>query len=276
MPSIPIWASTNGCTASWERSGEPSVTTPHTRSGRPAASALAKMPPRLWPMITTRSPVDSASASSRASIRSQAAAEQLTFARMPADLVHQPAARSQWVSVASDPSPARKPGISSTPRPFPSGTPAPRWTSERSRAAHSRGRRPSRHSGGTGGSGGTPGSGTCTTIPIPVLCLGPAGWAPNFVQTPSAVAVCNHRPRCWRPPSVTARSPSRSTRIPSRRPGSCSSACAPPGSTARTCCRSAGTTRPRPARRPTSPGWSWPARSSRWGATCCASSRATA
>ena len=54
--ATPTCASTTGCTASWETTGEPSVTTPATRSGRRAPSAFAKTPPRLWPMITTRSP----------------------------------------------------------------------------------------------------------------------------------------------------------------------------------------------------------------------------
>ena len=81
----------------------------------------------------------------------------------------------------------------------------------------------------------------------------------------AALAVCKHRRRCAPPPSATARSPSRSTRIPSRRPASCSSACGPPGSTAPTCSSSRATTRRRPARRPTSPGSSWPARSSATG-----------
>jgi hypothetical protein len=102
------------------------VTTPATRSGRRAPSAFAKTPPRLWPMITTRRPVISASASSRSSNRVHAASEQETFARIPARLVCQSAARSHCVMVPSEPSPAKKPGIRSTPRPSPDGTPAPR------------------------------------------------------------------------------------------------------------------------------------------------------
>ncbi len=133
----PTWASTTGCTASIETIGEPSPTMPETSSGRRAASALANTPPRLWPITTTRSPVDSASRSSRSSSRAQATSEQSTFARIPARFVCQPAARSQRVIVASEPSPAMKPGISSTPRPSPSGTPAPCRTADRRRAAHS-------------------------------------------------------------------------------------------------------------------------------------------
>ena len=136
-------------------------TTPDTRSGRRAPSALANTPPRLWPTITTRSPVRSASRSNRSSIRAHATSEQATLARMPARMVCQPAARSHWVIVPSDPSPARKPGISSTPRPSPPGTPRPRNTSERRRPAHSSPIRLSRHSGGTDGRRGMAGRFGC-------------------------------------------------------------------------------------------------------------------
>ncbi len=86
MPSAltrPIWASTMGWTASIDWVGEPSVTIAETRSGRRAPSARAKTPPRLWPMITTRSSWRSAMCSSRASRRLQASSEQSKLARMP-------------------------------------------------------------------------------------------------------------------------------------------------------------------------------------------------
>ena len=82
------------------RTGEPSATTPATRSGRRAASALANTPPRLWPMI------DDAVAGplgERLEPLLQPRARRLraaTFARIPARLVCQPAPRSHCVIVA--------------------------------------------------------------------------------------------------------------------------------------------------------------------------------
>ena len=68
---------------------------------------------------------------------------------------------------------------------------------------------------------------------------------------------------CAPPRFATAGSRSPSTPIPSPRTGSCSSASAPPVSTAPTCCRSPASTPRRRARRPTSRASSSPARSSR-------------
>ena len=53
-------------------------------------------------------------------------------------------------------------------------------------------------------------------------------------------APCKNRRPCAPPPSATERSPSRSTPTPSPRRASCSSACAPPASTAPTCCSCKG------------------------------------
>src|SRR4051794_15334296 len=132
---------------------------PATSSGRRAASAFAKMPPRLWPMIATGSPAFSASASRRTSSRRQAASEQLTLERMPARRVRYSWARSHEVSVARLPSPAKKPGISRTGRPSPGRTPSPLQTALRRRPAASKATRDSRHSGGRYGRSGSRGEG---------------------------------------------------------------------------------------------------------------------
>ena len=117
MPTMPIWASTSGWTASWERSGEPSVTTPDTRSGRVgrqrlgehAAAALADdhhpvargVGQRLQPLLDPR-------ARGRRAVHVGADPRRL---RPP------PGARAASASSSpSEPSPARKPGMSRTPR----------------------------------------------------------------------------------------------------------------------------------------------------------------
>ena len=66
------------------RTGDPSVTMPLTRSGRRTATARARIPPRLWPTIETRSPAAPAICSSRSSRQVTTAAEQSTLTRIPA------------------------------------------------------------------------------------------------------------------------------------------------------------------------------------------------
>ena len=75
---------TSGCTASGSTCGEPSVTSPQTRSGRRTASTLAMLPPRLWPITTARWPCSATRRSSRCSSRSCPAPAQPTLARIPA------------------------------------------------------------------------------------------------------------------------------------------------------------------------------------------------
>ena len=100
---------------------------------------------------------------------------------------------------------------------------------------------------------------------IPVVCLGPPDGRPaasrrhppGGVQASRRDAGRHHpRRRDLRPGAPGSRAGGRA---------SCSSASAPRASTAPTCCSSAGATRRRPARRPTSRASSWPARSSRSG-----------
>ena len=123
-PTTPTWASTSGWTLSCVTVGEPSVTMPATRSGRRAASARANMPPRLWPMIATRSPValgEAPRAAPPAARRPPRSSRRWRGCRRGACGSRSRAA--SCVIVASEPSPAMKPGISSTGRPSPAGTP---------------------------------------------------------------------------------------------------------------------------------------------------------
>ena len=148
-PTVSTCRRTSGWTASGSSCGEPSVTSPQTRSGRRAASTLARPPPRLWPITTARLPCS-------ATTLLEALLEPLEPRRPsrrrwracpPWRCGSRPAAAS-WPSGASEPSPARKPGISSTGRPRPSSSPSPRRTGSRSSAAASSPKRASRQSGG--------------------------------------------------------------------------------------------------------------------------------
>ena len=194
-------------------------------------------------MITTRSPVRSARHSSRSSSRVHATSEQATFARMPARLVRQPAARSHCVIVPSEPSPARKPGISSTPRPVargharaaedvraPQASPlqaeaalAPERGQMRLRQQHELRLYAHRQHVADGSTGGRRHLGSC-----------PASLSRRRRRTAHA-RVRASRP-CAPRRSATARSPSREHPDPgAARSASCSCACAPRGSTAPTC-----------------------------------------
>ncbi len=76
------------------------MTIPETRSGRRAASTRAKTPPRLWPMIATRSPEASAKPSRRASSRSR-------FSSRAADVGADPGA-ARVVAVLAQPARHRR------------------------------------------------------------------------------------------------------------------------------------------------------------------------
>ena len=84
--------STDGDTASWSSTGEPSVITAATRSGCLAASARASVPPRLWPMTTAGS-----------SNASSTGAEPVELAAGAAD-VEADAAGAHLVAAAAEPS----------------------------------------------------------------------------------------------------------------------------------------------------------------------------
>ena len=94
--------------------------------GRREASTLARPPPRLWPTIAARRPCSRDELLEPLLEPRHRAPEQLTLATIPALLGRWPARRSQSAISASEPSPARKPGIRSTGWPRPSSTPSPR------------------------------------------------------------------------------------------------------------------------------------------------------
>ncbi len=104
-------------------SPDPSEMAVDTRSGRRRASALTKCPPRLWPIRDTGRPDACAAAFSRRSSRVTDRSEQSTFITMPDRWGSYPSRRSHPRITASEASPARKPGTSSTAEPSPRGTP---------------------------------------------------------------------------------------------------------------------------------------------------------
>ena len=67
MATVMIDGHTWSLMSSWSSSGEPSVTSELTRSGRSTASARPMLPPRLWPTISAGFPARSTACSSRRS-----------------------------------------------------------------------------------------------------------------------------------------------------------------------------------------------------------------
>src|SRR4051812_14015426 len=155
-------------------SPEPSVITRETRSGRRWPSALAKWPPREWPISASGRPASPAIRAARASSASRARSEQPTLQAMPERCGRWPIRSSQPAITDNDVSPARKPGISITGPPSPRGTPLPANTGSsinRPSSACQRSSAPWRPhqrrgaSGGAGGGGvGSKASGT-TAVP---------------------------------------------------------------------------------------------------------------
>ncbi len=197
---------------------------PDTRSGRRAASARAKTPPRLWPMIATRCPVVSAKPSSRASSRGAGLLGAAHVgAHAGASASGSRCARSHAVIVASEPSPAMKPGMSSTGRspPVRHAAAAPDRAAPQRRGLD---------------------AGEALVARTGVIGTRTSGYYPNRREA--------HRPieeyargACAPPPSATAGSWSTSTLTRSPRTGRCSSVSAPPASTAPTCSSSPAATR---------------------------------
>ena len=153
LPTTPMEASTSGWMFSIPRTGEPSVTMPLTRSGRRTATARAMIPPRLWPTIATRWPVDVGHPLQALHGAAHDGPEQSTLTRMPgapravAERA-QPAGHEGERAVAGEVAGDRRTGRSS-----PGGRPMPFQTGERISVAASSPIIPSRQSGGMVGRG---------------------------------------------------------------------------------------------------------------------------